>query len=1034
MAENINIKILIDAAESAKTVAETRKALKDLKSAALQVEEGSTAFESITKASGQLQDKIGDLSATTRYFADDMRNLKGLASIGEGIAGGFALAQGAAALFGGENKALEQSLLKVQSAMAILQGLQSLGNILQKESAASLFITNTARKAAIVLTSEQAVAEAAEAVAAGTATVAQRALNAAMNANPIGILITLILSAVTALTLFNNKSDESAKAEKKRADEIKRANELQKERSEFVAKESSDFTTLIYQLKATNENSTERLDLIKKINDTYGTTLQNLSDENEFQAQLNKTVDEYITLQYNKFKLQKNQEYIDKQNEIRHNAEVKRDKLRNDLLKEQQKGGFTFADINAIEREGETIDSLNKKIEESIKASEKLGVRRIELTKIESDLTDSGKKYVQQEDKKTKSVKDNTKANDENAKSLELIAETEAFLIDEQLTYESLILDQLTDGYFKRVALLNQEEKEKKLSLEREYKEKEQALEEQAKLDIKNKKALDDEKAKAEKDYQEKLTNYTNYYSALRTKAIEEENKKRLDAARESAKAILTPDEYDRYLEFLKRRFEEKFDLKISSQSFINRLKKDIDGISKDFTDSLNEFENKIIEDSYFGIKSNTMDALSNIFKLDDAQEKEYFVKLSAFYNDKYNVIKSKEEEINKLRGGDTGRRTFAVEPGPDQAGLADLTVEENQKITDALVERYRILKEAEEKYYNDSVDNLFKDFDTKKISAEQFNKDFEKLQEKHNDNLLDIDVVYGQASNVQLAERTKTRNEKIIAEQKAFAQQMISIEKDLANAITSIINQRTDNQISRINQTYDAQLTALSDEYQLWKESQTTRTIAEQQQFDKEQEFANRKSEIEKQKLMETDNEKRKAFAVQKQMSAIQIMIDTSQAVMKAYAQFGYPLGLISAAAVGSIGAIQLGLVQSQTYQSAFADGGLVMGPGGPKEDKINAKLSNGESVINAKSTKMFAPILSAINQAGGGKAIPSLGSNNMANGGLVTSPMSNSSDDRLLNVIENLTDRPIETYVSEREITKSQMKKQRENRRSSF
>jgi hypothetical protein len=1032
MAENINIKILIDAAESAKTVAETRKALKDLKSAALQVEEGSTAFESITKASGQLQDKISDLSATTRFFADDMRNLKGLSSIGEGIAGGFALAQGAAALFGGENKVLEQSLLKVQSAMAILQGLQAVGNVLQKESAASLLITNTARKVAIALTSEQAVAEAAEAVAAGTATVAQRALNAAMNANPIAILVTLILSAVAALTLFSSKSDEATKEEKKRADEIKRANELQKERSEFVAKESSDFTTLIYQLKATNENSTERLDLIKKINDTYGTTLQNLSDENEFQAQLNKTVDEYITLQYNKFKLQKNQEYIDKQNQIMFDAEIKRNKLRNDLLKEQQKGGFTFGDINAIEREGETIDSLNKKIEESRKALEKLGVRRVELTKIENDLTDSGKKYVEQEDKKTKSVKDNTKANDENANSLKLIAETEAFLIDEQLAAESLALDQLTDGYYKRIALLNQEEKEKKLALEREYKRLQVELEKQAELDKKNKEDLLKEKAVLEKKYQEEITNYANYYSDIRKKIIEEENKRILDAARESAKAALTPDEYDRYLEFLKRRFEEKFDLKISSQSFINRLKKDIDGISKDFTDSLNEFKNKIIEDTYFGVKSNTMDALSNVFKLDDTQEKEYFLKLSAFYNDKYNVIKSKEEEINKLRGVD--KIPFAVEPGPGQVGLADLSVDENQKITNALIERYGILKEAEEKYYNDSVDNLFKDFDTKKISAEQFNKDFEKLQEKHNDNLLDIDVVYGQASNVQLAERTKTRNEKIIADQKAFAQQMIQIEKDLANAITSIVNQRTDNQISRINQVYDEQLMALSDEFKLWKESQTTRTIAEQQQFDKEQEFDNRKKEIERQKLIEIDKEQRKAFNVQKQMSAIQIMIDTSQAVMKAYAQFGYPLGLISAAAVGSIGAIQIGLVQSQTYQSAFADGGLVMGPGGPKEDKINAKLSNGESVINAKSTKMFAPILSAINQAGGGKAIPSLGSNNMATGGLVTSPMSNSNDDRLINVIENLSDRPIETYVSEREITKSQMKKQRENRRSSF
>lgn len=1018
MAENINIKILIDAAESAKTVAETRKALKDLKSAALQVEEGSTAFEKITKASGQLQDKMSDLSATTRYFANDMRNLEGLSSIGAGIAGGFALAQGAASLFSSENKQLEQSLLKVQSAMAILQGLQSIGNVLQKESAASLFITNTARKVAIALTSEQAAAEAAEAVAAGTATIAQRALNAAMNANPIAILVTLIISAVSALTLFSSKNEEATKEEKKRAEAIKATAKAQKETAENIGKESGQFVGLIYQLKATNEQSERRKELIDEINSKYGTTFKNLQDEKLFQDQLNGAVEDYINLSYNKFKLQKNQEYINKQLEIQFKAEQRisaAKKEAQDLVDAGIRKSVEDA-LSYLEFSRTAIAEGEADIAKAKANLKSLGLSREQLIRQQDDLTNGGKRYVEQEKKNTQAVKDNTKANDENANSLKLIAETEAFLVDEQLTYESLILEQLTDGYSKRIKLLEQEEKEKKLSLEREYKEKEKSLEEQAKLDINNKKALDAEKAKAEKDYQEKLVNYTNYYSALREKARVEEEKRRFEAAREAAKAVLTSDEYQRFLDFLEKR----------SKVATSKIRIDIRETTKSFIEALDDFKSQVI-------KSDLSTGLSDVFGLSDDAKREYLVKISSFYNDKYNVIKSKEEEISKIRAG-AGLPGFAIEPGADQVGLGGLSPEENKILTDALIERYKVLKEAEEKYYNDSVDLLFKDFDTKKISGEQFNKEFEKLQEKHNDNLLDIDVVYGQASNVQLAERTKTRNEKIIAEQKAFAQQMIQIERDLANAITSIVNQRTDNQISRINQTYDAQLTALNDEYQLWKESQTTRTIAEQQQFDKEQEFANRKSEIERQKLIETDNEKRKAFNVQKQMSAIQIMIDTSQAVMKAYAQFGYPLGLISAAAVGSIGAIQLGLVESQTYQSAFADGGLVMGPGGPKEDKINAKLSNGESVINAKSTKMFAPILSAINQAGGGKAIPSLGSNNMANGGLVTSPMSNSSDDRLLNVIENLADRPIETYVSEREITKSQMKKQRENRRSSF
>ena len=51
------------------------------------------------------------------------------------------------------------------------------------------------------------------------------------------------------------------------------------------------------------------------------------------------------------------------------------------------------------------------------------------------------------------------------------------------------------------------------------------------------------------------------------------------------------------------------------------------------------------------------------------------------------------------------------------------------------------------------------------------------------------------------------------------------------------------------------------------------------------------------------------------------------------------------------------------------LAEGGLVRGEGTGTSDSIPAMLSNGESVINARSTAMFGPILSALNQAGGGR-----------------------------------------------------------------
>lgn len=67
--------------------------------------------------------------------------------------------------------------------------------------------------------------------------------------------------------------------------------------------------------------------------------------------------------------------------------------------------------------------------------------------------------------------------------------------------------------------------------------------------------------------------------------------------------------------------------------------------------------------------------------------------------------------------------------------------------------------------------------------------------------------------------------------------------------------------------------------------------------------------------------------------------------------------------------------ILQSQKEAKApqFASGGLVRGPGSGTSDSITARLSNGESVMTARTTSMFAPILSAFNQIGGGVPIPS-------------------------------------------------------------
>ena len=114
------------------------------------------------------------------------------------------------------------------------------------------------------------------------------------------------------------------------------------------------------------------------------------------------------------------------------------------------------------------------------------------------------------------------------------------------------------------------------------------------------------------------------------------------------------------------------------------------------------------------------------------------------------------------------------------------------------------------------------------------------------------------------------------------------------------------------------------------------------------------------------------KESAAGKAAGVVQATINTHQAASKALAQFGMPLGIPFAALALAAGFKQVQAILD-TPEPALARGGLVEGFGTGTSDSISARLSKGESVINARSTRMFKPLLSAINEAGGGRAFAS-------------------------------------------------------------
>ena len=137
-------------------------------------------------------------------------------------------------------------------------------------------------------------------------------------------------------------------------------------------------------------------------------------------------------------------------------------------------------------------------------------------------------------------------------------------------------------------------------------------------------------------------------------------------------------------------------------------------------------------------------------------------------------------------------------------------------------------------------------------------------------------------------------------------------------------------------------------------------------------------------------------------------------------------PFNAIATAAVGTAGSLQIGLIQSQIEDlksvPAFAQGGIVKGEGTGTSDSIPAMLSNGEFVVNAKSTREFLPLLQQLNERGlqrfaqGGFVLDSGSSNPIF--------MGNTSfdDSRIIDALERRDTTPLRAYVFEKEITDAQ------------
>lgn len=132
---------------------------------------------------GRLQDIQGDIQTQGKVLSNDQATFQGVISGLNGVVGGFTAAQGAVALFAGENENLQKIMLKVQSLMSITIGLQQVSQTLNKDSAFTLTILNKLKSVWNNLTSAGTSKEVAETSAKVVNTTATTANTVAVQAN-----------------------------------------------------------------------------------------------------------------------------------------------------------------------------------------------------------------------------------------------------------------------------------------------------------------------------------------------------------------------------------------------------------------------------------------------------------------------------------------------------------------------------------------------------------------------------------------------------------------------------------------------------------------------------------------------------------------------------------------------------------------------------------------------------------------------------------------------------------------------------------
>jgi hypothetical protein len=373
----------VNTGDSVKSLSDLRNEFKDIQKQLSGLTPGTEEYINALKRLGQVKDDIGDLKDEINAFAGADKKIAAVTNVVGGLAGGFQAAQGAAALFGADNEALNETMVKLQATMAITQGIQGLAGMGDSLKAVGNLLKSTT-------------------IGTYLATAAQRVYNAVMAANPVGLLVAGLTALVGVIALVVNAMgdeteamEESIKQREKElelmnrsADALKNENKFRLDLAAAQGKNAKELAKINEEnAKAEIKNIDLRIKENKRLFDER-LALMKQTDGEEFtklQEANSKTLEEMRKLAGERLSIQQGLKLSEAKLETDANKESEQ-KAKDKAAKEKERRDKKLADdIAAAERWRQEqakfiqyeIDALNNKYgeEEQIIAEQQLATK-----------------------------------------------------------------------------------------------------------------------------------------------------------------------------------------------------------------------------------------------------------------------------------------------------------------------------------------------------------------------------------------------------------------------------------------------------------------------------------------------------------------------------------------------------------------------------------------------------------------------------------------------------------------------------------